>query len=65
MGENKNASMRLEYCIIGRCMHGEGPWCNRCGFNQYEDERRKQLPLIEGEDGISRKYVGIKDVFKG
>lgn len=59
MGEN-NAFVRLEYCIIGRCKKGDGPWCIRCGFNRYEDMRRNQLPLIMGENGISRKYVGIK-----
>ena len=60
MLEEKNPFDRLEYCIMERSTKGCGPWCIRCGFNRYEDMRRNQLPLIMGENGISRKYVGIK-----
>lgn len=60
---SKEAQMNPKnYCIYGGCSSGGGPWCNRCGFNRYEDERRRNLPLVKGEDGISRKYVGVYEV---
>ena len=49
-----------EYCILQGCTDGQGPWCIRCGHNKYENERRRRLPLVTGEDGLSRKYVGVE-----
>ena len=34
--------------------------CRYCGLNRDEAERRRQLPLIEDENGIRRKYTGKK-----
>lgn len=57
MSETKKVSD----CIIGNCQDGRGPWCHKCGFHQKEFERRKELPLVGGPDGVYRKYVGVKD----
>lgn len=35
--------------------------CFQCGFNLYEAYRRTKLPLVEGDDGLRRKYVGVHD----
>lgn len=32
--------------------------CKDCGNEAHEHLRRMQLPLIRGEDGLLRKYVG-------
>ena len=32
-------------------------YCDRCGFNRGEDERRKQLPLTLCDDGLRRKVI--------
>lgn len=34
--------------------------CENCGFDKREAERRKQLPLTIGPDGLARKIVGRK-----
>lgn len=31
--------------------------CARCGWEFTEDTRRRQLPLVKGEDGLLRKIV--------
>ena len=31
--------------------------CRTCGFFKKEAQRRKELPLVEDEDGISRKII--------
>ncbi len=54
---NKETISPKDFCILHGCHTGAGPWCNRCGFNRQEDERRRQLPLVMGDDGILRKYV--------
>lgn len=46
-------------CLQGGCGRFNGYLnCVRCGFNVYEYERRRALPLIEGEDGLRRKHAG-------
>ena len=41
-----------------RLLRGEAcPDCDTCGFNAAEAERRKQIPLVLGEDGLLRKYI--------
>lgn len=48
-------------CTMGVCARFAGyANCVRCGFNVLEAERRHKLPLIEGEDGLCRKYVGTR-----
>lgn len=34
--------------------------CKTCGFYREEAQRRKELPLIEDEDGIRRKIIRRK-----
>lgn len=34
--------------------------CESCGFDKREIERRKQIPLTIGSDGLARKIVGRK-----
>ena len=34
--------------------------CESCGFDKREAERRKQIPLDIGSDGLARKIVGRK-----
>lgn len=51
--------------IIPRCtyhIHGcrVPGGCEGCGFDKREAERRKQLPLTIGTDGLARKIVGGK-----
>ena len=46
-------------CTNPSCISGVGEYCQSCGFNIEEAERRKALPLIADEAGISRMYVGI------
>lgn len=51
----------LDVCLAGGCKEFRGfAGCARCGFNKYEDRRRKRLPLVKGPDGLRRRYVGIK-----
>lgn len=55
----ENAIKARDNCLMGGCAHFLGyDHCKHCGFNKYEDRRRKRLPLIMGEDGLRRKYVG-------
>lgn len=35
--------------------------CKTCGFFKEEAQRRKELPLIEDEDGIRRKIIRRKN----
>ena len=45
-------------CLIGGCPLFVGYFkCLKCGFNKYENDRRKKIPLTEGPDGLRRKYV--------
>lgn len=55
---NKETISPKDFCIQYGCRNGAGPWCCQCGFNRQEDERRRQLPLVKGADGILRKHVG-------
>ena len=49
----------IEHCIHGGAACNSPESCNtKCGFNFKENERRKKLPLVKGEDGLWRKYVG-------
>lgn len=40
-------------------------YCEMCGFNYKEDDRRKKIPLTMGRDGLQRKiittYVGDEE----
>lgn len=33
------------------------PFCEHCGFNKLEAERRKKIPLVLCEDGLRRKIL--------
>lgn len=54
--------MRIEDCMLSRrvselmvgCKNNTAPLpeCDKCGWNKYEDARRRKLPLIKGEDGL-------------
>ena len=58
MNTNNDALMVMK-CLQGGCSHhNDFKSCPRCGFNRDEDKRRKKLPMIKGEDGLLRKYVG-------
>lgn len=46
-------------CLRGGCdVIGQ---CSRCGFDRSENERRKLLPLVKGEDGLRRKIIPRKE----
>ena len=53
----------IEYpnCLRGGCADGHVSKsnCQYCGFDVDEDERRKALPLVKGEDGLYRKNVYV------
>lgn len=57
---NKEEKTRAEAdCLMGGCPFFTGYVnCLKCGFNRYEDTRRKKIPLTVGPDGLRRKYVG-------
>ncbi len=38
--------------------------CDHCGFNKYENERRRGLPLVLDDDGLRRKHVGQRQKAK-
>lgn len=44
-----------ENCLLGGCdTIGK---CSRCGFDREENERRKKIQLVRGNDGIRRKII--------
>lgn len=47
-------------CLMGGCAYEKlgAIMCKDCGNEAHEHLRRMQLPLIRGEDGLLRKYVG-------
>ena len=61
-GENLQRRVCGVTCTNFSCTRGpaEGD-CPTCGFCLEEIERRKNLPLIEGPDGLRRKYTGIRN----
>lgn len=56
----ENIIKAIDECLMGGCGNILAGYenCKHCGFNKYEDRRRKRLPLIKGEDGLRRRYVG-------
>lgn len=49
-------------CLAGSCSaYTNREDCKVCGFNKYENARRKKLPMVMGEDGKRRKYVGSRE----
>lgn len=48
-----------ENCALGRvradCLKAN---CATCGWYKPEIARRKELPLVKGEDGLWRKIIG-------
>ncbi len=44
-------------CMLGGCSEG---YCRQCGFNRFEDARRKKIPLTLCEDGLWRKILQRK-----
>ncbi len=53
-------------CLKGGCMEWreakprseyEAVFCSRCGFDFYENERRKAIPLELRPDGLRRKKI--------
>lgn len=49
-------------CTKGGCRDGRGqmPICRRCGWEQHEAARRKNLPLVPDGKGKLRMCVGTK-----
>lgn len=56
---NRTTINPKEFCILKGCITGAGPWCTTCGWNTRDDDRRKRIPLVTDENGISRKHVGV------
>ena len=50
-------------CLKGSCTVNRE--CARCGFNEKEDARRKQIPLTLGKDGLRRKIIPRKHPIDG
>ncbi len=46
-------------CLAGGC--STIGFCSRCGFDDAENERRKELPLVLCRDGLRRKIIPRKD----
>ena len=57
---SKPVDMTIPHCTLAAhgCRVPGG--CDTCGFEKSEVERRKQLPLTIGTDGLARKIVGRK-----
>lgn len=51
-------SKPVQGCLKGSCTISRD--CARCGFNEKEDARRKQIPLTLCEDGLRRKIIPRK-----
>lgn len=52
----------IRFCAQGGCdwklLHPERS-CAGCGFLASERVRRRELPLVQGEDGLRRMQVGL------
>lgn len=49
----------IQGCLQGGCAQFQDlTTCKTCGFWKEEDARRKELPMIKGQDGLRREYVG-------
>lgn len=52
-----------EMCVLGGCNHHNTitDACKSCGHYKAELERRRTLPLTDGEDGLHFKNVSVGD----
>lgn len=64
MSRAGNAANVFTNCLLCGCPDGKinAEKCNHCGFDADEDARRKELPIVRGEDGLHRKHVGVPEV---
>jgi len=58
MAKNDKPVMRCDLHHDELC--GSVLKCRDCGWWPAEIARRKQLPLVQGPDGLYRKHVGKK-----
>lgn len=44
-------------CMLNACIYEDKYRCSNCGFDIYEDMRRKSIPITRDEDGLYRKHL--------
>lgn len=51
-------------CMNPGCNTGACDYCEVCGWNVSEAERRSNLSLVSNENGMRRLFVGIPEEFR-
>ena len=51
-------------CMNPGCNSGACDYCEVCGWNVSEAERRSNLPLLPNDNGMRRLFVGIPEEFR-
>ena len=62
MAPDGSFTITVPDCLAGCCSgYISLEECKVCGFNRFEDARRKKLPMVKGKDGKWRKHVGSRE----